>query len=361
MSQVPPRRRAAPPQPAVQALSAARTAAAELGAALPGTGLDTWAVQFTTAGGWPENLARAPLIIDTDVGGDPDDTLAVAAAARAVPELALVITCSETLPPRPGQRARLARLLLDLAGRPDVPVIEGAPGPDGDPYWLAGDLVPAAVPRQQADVTAAVRDVCAAARGPVRWAGMGPVSNLARLAAAQPGLLRRLRVTQMGGAITYRDPSRAEHNFRLDPAAVLTVLRAAAAGALPALELVTSDVTWTDRIEVTADSELYKTLGAAPAGSWAEIAAAHLDRWFTDWHPGSRQHDALALSAALDLPFVTSVPARVAAGEDGRMSRDGGSGSVPVQLSVSALYDPFMRWLTAVLDPAAPVPAPVRG
>ena len=95
-----------------------RAAAAALGAALPGTGLAGWAEQFSPRTGWPEDLRRAPLIIDTDIGGDPDDTLALAAAALTVPELALVITCDETGPPAPGQRARLARALLDLAGRP---------------------------------------------------------------------------------------------------------------------------------------------------------------------------------------------------------------------------------------------------
>lgn len=361
MSAAPGRSRSAAPPRAVRALRRDRQAAAELGAALPDTGLAGWAAQFGPAADWPEDLSRAPLIIDTDIGGDPDDTLAVAAAARMIPELALVITCAETGPPRPGQRAMLARHLLDLAGRPDVPVAEGATGPGGDPYWQAGEIVPAGAPRQPADVSAAVRKVCAAARGPVRWVGMGPMSNLARLASAEPRLFRRLRVTQMGGAVAYRDPDRGEHNFRLDPAAVQAVLRAAAGRTQPAIELVTSDVTWTPQIEVTAASSLYRMLAAAPAGSWAGLAAAHLDRWFTACHPGSRQHDALALTAALGLPFVTSAPARVTVDETGRMTR--AVGGAPVLLSVSARHAAFMRWLTAALDPARvlAVPAAARG
>jgi inosine-uridine nucleoside N-ribohydrolase len=347
-------RRAAPPSPAVRELHRERQAAADLGAALPGTGLAGWAENFGPATDWPENLSGTPVIIDTDIGGDPDDTLALAAAALTVPALRLVITCDETGTAEPGQRARFARHLLDLAGRHDVTVVEGASSSAGTRYWHAGGLVPASVPREPADVAAAVRQVCEAARGPVRWVGMGPLTNLARLAGAEPQLLSALRVTQMGGAVNYRDPTRAEHNFRLDPAAVRIVLEAAAAGRLPALELVTSDITWTEAIEVTAESRLYKLLAGAPAGSWAALATAHLDRWFTAGYPGSRQHDALTLTAALELPFVTAAPARVTADADGRMSLAvAGGGGAPVRLSVSARYAAFIEWLTAALDPEA--------
>jgi hypothetical protein len=79
------------------------------------------------AGGPPSDggvaaIARAPMIVDTDIGGDPDDTVALVVAARRVPELALVITSDEY----GGERARFLRYLLDLVGRPDVKVVAGS-------------------------------------------------------------------------------------------------------------------------------------------------------------------------------------------------------------------------------------------
>jgi hypothetical protein len=67
-------------------------------------------------------MSPTAVIIDTDIGGDPDDAIALVLAARRLPELALVVTCDEL----GGERARFARHLLDLLGRGDVPVVAGA-------------------------------------------------------------------------------------------------------------------------------------------------------------------------------------------------------------------------------------------
>ena len=60
------------------------------------------------------------VVLDTDIGGDPDDFVALVIAARLVPDL-LVVTADEA----GGLRAQLARRVLDLVGRSDVEVIEG--------------------------------------------------------------------------------------------------------------------------------------------------------------------------------------------------------------------------------------------
>ncbi|HEX3731733.1 MAG TPA: nucleoside hydrolase, partial [Mycobacteriales bacterium] len=141
-------------------------------------------------------LYHSPLIIDTDIGGDPDDAIAIAIAARSTPELALVVTSDEC----GGERARFARHYLDLLGRPEVPVVAGRQLADTR-YHVVDGLIPADVPPQPADVLAAVDHVTDSTDGPIRWCGIGPLSNLADVLAARPQLRERLRVTQMGGAI----------------------------------------------------------------------------------------------------------------------------------------------------------------
>ncbi|MCX4095432.1 nucleoside hydrolase [Nocardia sp. alder85J] len=301
-------------------------------------GFGSLADQLRSGGPPLPPLRDTPVIIDTDIGGDPDDAIAVTCAARGVPELALVLTADEN----GGERARFARHVLDLNGRGEVPVVAGADLGNTRYYCVEG-LVPGDVPAQPDDPVAAVLAVCAATDGPVRWVGMGPLTNLDRILRAAPELAARLVITQMGGAIAYRDPTRAEHNFRLDPAAACSVVERAAQ-----LFLLLSDTTFTPEIEIGPDHELYKRLGAIDAPPWARTLGIHLDRWFERFYPGSRQHDPLALTAALQLPFVDFARRPVALGDDARMRLDA-DGRV-VRVSTRADYAAFRTWLAQRLE-----------
>jgi inosine-uridine nucleoside N-ribohydrolase len=215
-------------------------------------------------------------------------------------------------------------------------------------------LFPDSTPAQPSDVLGAVARVATRVEGTLRWVGMGPMSNLAAVLRAQPELSGRLHVTQMGGALRYRDPERAEHNVRLDVAAAAAVLDRARDP-----RLVTSDVTFTPEMEIGAASPLYRQLaGPWHDQRWASLLRAHLDRWFERSHPGTMQHDALALSAAMELPFVHFSLTRVAFDEIGRLRED--PGGRQVFLSRRADYPAFMRWLAAQLDPVRDATSPER-
>jgi pyrimidine-specific ribonucleoside hydrolase len=280
----------------------------------------------------------APLIVDTDVGGDPDDAIALTVAARSVPELRLVVTTDE----HDGHRARFARHLLDLLGRPDVRVTAGA-DLGNTRYSCIDGLVPDSVPGQPADVLAAVDAVLAAASGPVRWVGIGPMTNLARYLSARPEYAGRLHITQMGGALAYRDPARAEHNVRLDPAAAIRVLTAS----LSHLALVPSDVTFTTATEITAESPIAKDLADPGAPAWAGLLTRHMRQWFDCFHPGTMQHDALTLAAALGHPSIDFAQVPVAIAADGRMGA--AADGIPLTLACRVRYDGFMWWLARQL------------
>lgn len=305
-------------------------------------GLGTHASQLRRAGSVQPSLAHAPMIIDTDVGGDPDDAVALAIAARRVPELALVITSDE----RDGARGRFARHLLDCLGRTDVPVVSGRQLADTR-YFCVDGLTPAEIPPQSTDVAGAVRSLGEVSNGPIRWVGIGPASNLSDLVTSHPGSAGRLVVTQMGGAIRYRTPERAEHNFRLDPDGAGNVL-----SSITSPHLVLSDVTFRPEIGVSTETHLYRRLAAHTACRWQALLKANFDRWFAAFHPTSMLHDPLTLSAALQLPYVDFSLERVAVGPDGRM-RLAEEGR-PVFVSRAAEYDVFMKWVEAGLGAGRP-------
>ncbi|WP_131785286.1 nucleoside hydrolase [Protofrankia symbiont of Coriaria ruscifolia] len=294
-------------------------------------GLGIHAELLRAGGPVPPSLTDRPIIVDTDIGGDPDDAVAVVVAALTVPELKLVVTTDEV----GGERARFARYLLDLCGRPDVAVVAGRQLREAA-YFTASGLVPDSVASTRTDVLRMVEAVCAAG-GLVRWVGMGPLSNLADVLDVRPHLAHTLVVTQMGGAVKYRDPSRAEHNIRLDPRAARDAL-----AVLSRPELVTSDVTFSAEIELDEQSGLYRWFASPEAPGWAQVLRAHFDQWFARYHPGSMQHDALTLSAALQLPFVDFYLRRIAFDSAGRMTVGDG---MEVFLSRKAEYGAFMCWL----------------
>ncbi|MFF0343054.1 nucleoside hydrolase [Kribbella sp. NPDC004875] len=286
----------------------------------------------------PPAIARAPMIIDTDAGGDPDDAVALVVAARTVPELALVVTSDEY----DGERARFVRWLLDLAGRPDVRVVAGSDVGNRRGF-VVGGMCPADVPRQDPDVVGVIEEVCAGIEGRIRWVGLGPLSNLAHVQREEPLLIPRFVVTQMGGAINYRDPSRAEHNFRVDPEAAIRMV--------PELGLwsptfVLSDVTFNPAMEITRESALYQRWGRPDAHPWERVLREHFDRWMAKYP--SMQHDSLTLAAAMLWPGVRFDRENVVLDDIARMSL--AADGTEISMSTSADYTAFMRWLTEALS-----------
>ncbi|MFF0452966.1 nucleoside hydrolase [Nocardia africana] len=212
----------------------------------------------------------------TDIGGDVDDAAALVSMAVTDPQLALVVTVDEY---PDGRRSKLARHLLDLLGRSDVRVVAGLSlGASG--YWAADGLFPADLDLPHVDLYDVMSELCEAGSKSVRCLSLGPLTDNARLLitdthrAAPLGLERLLRVTAMGGALQYRKPERAEHNWRMNPAAVQTVL-----AEVEHVALVLSDHTFVDEIAVSASSPIYRLLNSRPE-RWAQLLRAHYDQFF---------------------------------------------------------------------------------
>jgi len=286
------------------------------------------------------NLGTLPVILDTEIGGEPDDAMALVVAARELPELALVVTSDEL----GGQRARFARYLLDSAGRADVAVVAGHQLSANPPYFADG-LTPDWVGTPSGDVARAVAEVGARSGGVARWIGLGPLSNLAALLAAEPGLGRRLFVTQLTGTWTEVDQALPPRNFRLDPAAARQVL-----ASVPHLRLVRYALPGGQPAQLTARSPVIRQLtGAAPA--WAALLAAHCAQFFARYHPAVIPGGPLALAAALRLRFAPFGPARVAVNGAGGLTASPAGPQGNVLISRDVDYQALADWLCTRLQP----------
>ncbi|WP_280390711.1 nucleoside hydrolase [Nocardia brasiliensis] len=297
-------------------------------------------------------LTDREIVVDSDLGHDPDDLVAIALAAQVIPNLTL-LTSDET----GGRRAALGREYLAELGRSDVEVIEGIDLGGAERFVTA---TPAASPRtdQQKDdvvdtMVAQVARICERASSPIVWVGMGPMTNLAAVLTRLPHLAERFDVVQMGGWVaghqvgpyTYRDKSRASHNLRIDPPAAGVALRM-----LPEPRLVLSEVTNAPEIRLTPDWPIIRTFQQPSAPAWAQRLSQHLQAWF-DRKPGTWMHDPLTLAAALDLGFVHFCHEQVRIASDARLYPD--EHGCPVRMSHTADYPAFLEWMHEHLLAAA--------
>jgi inosine-uridine nucleoside N-ribohydrolase len=145
--------------------------------------------------------------LDTDLGGDPDDVCALAMLLGwPAVEIAGIST---TIDPG-GVRAGYVRHVLELAGRPDVPVAAGAevsltrrepahPATD-ERYWPPGLEPVRSPPGAALDLMRHSID-----RGATVVA-IGPQTNLALLEVARPGSLAGVPVVAMGGWVRAPEP-----------------------------------------------------------------------------------------------------------------------------------------------------------
>ena len=258
------------------------------------------------------------IVLDTDIGTDVDDALALA-LALASPEMELVAVT--TVSGDVGLRARIAARLLALAGRPDVPVHAGCAKPFASVGGFAAfghegqgilDDGPAAVAAEPA-VEALLRLFRPGAE--LELVAVGPLTNIAAALARDPGLARRIaRLTLMGGWIRGAAvdgkpllPS-VDYNLCSDSVASQRVLSAG----IPT-RLVPVDVT----VRVWLTEGDVEGLARAPAPPHRALARA-----VRIWAPIQRHlfaglgtplapdvmaflHDPLALACASDESFCT--------------------------------------------------------
>ena len=170
-----------------------------------------------------------PIIIDTDPGIDDAVAILLALASPELDVLGLVAVAGN-LPL--AATARNACSLVELAGRPDLPVHAGCPRAFGPRHTRAedhhgaaglGDLVlppPAVQPRPPHGVSWLIDTLRAAAPGSITLCALGPLTNIAVALVAAPEIAAAIaELVIMGGASYGRGnmTPAAEFNIFCDP------------------------------------------------------------------------------------------------------------------------------------------------
>jgi inosine-uridine nucleoside N-ribohydrolase len=179
-------------------------------------------------------LARAgkkiPVVFDTDIGGDIDDTWALTLLLKS-PEVDLKLVTTDS--GNDTYRARIAAKMLEVAGRTDVSVGIGfRPGDEkGRQSAWVGDYDLARYPGNvHPDGVDAIVQTIRTAPEPITLVAVGPVPNIAEALRRAPDIAARARFVGMHGSVRrgYNNSPQiaAEYNVKAAPEALQAVFAA---------------------------------------------------------------------------------------------------------------------------------------
>lgn len=150
---------------------------------------------------WAMNAAPIPVILDTDIGDDMDDTWALA-MLLGMPELdlKLVVTGYGNTP----ERTRLVAKILEQVGRTDVPVGTGVKTKD-EPMtvtkWMGDFDLSRYKGKVYPDGVQALIDTINAQKDTITVIAIGPVPNIQEALRRAPGIATKARIVCTGGRI----------------------------------------------------------------------------------------------------------------------------------------------------------------
>ncbi len=145
--------------------------------------------------------SRVPVILDTDIGDDIDDTWALALLLRS-PELDLKLVVTDQ--GKPEYRAKIVARLLEVAGRTDVgvglglPVVEGEGGQAG---WVKDYDLSKYPGRVYRDGVQALINTIMQTPEQVTLICIGPVPNIQAALDREPRIAQRARFVGMDGSL----------------------------------------------------------------------------------------------------------------------------------------------------------------
>lgn len=250
------------------------------------------------------------IVIDTDIGDDIDDALAIVLALKS-PELE--VAGLTTVYRNTGLRTKLALQLLKAYERPDIPVATGI----GSPLLTQTDA--GSIPCQWLDGYSDIESNCSqhavdflidqVSRDPkITIVAIGPLTNIACAVMKSPEVMRQAEIVLMGGMHSAFYP---EWNIVCDPEAAAIVFNSGLK-----LTMVGLDVTLKCRL-TQSDVDRIKLRGKSET--------AFLSRLLSQWMDSSKHlpilHDPLTIAYLSHPDLLEFQPKKVSVECKGEFTR----------------------------------------
>ena len=173
---------------------------------------------------------KIPVILDTDIGDDIDDTWALVLLLKS-PQFDLKLVATDY--GNTTYRAKVAAKILEVAGRTDVPVAIGLRGGEKEgpqAPWVRDYDLSRYPGKVHEDGVQAIIDAILGSPKPVTLISIGPVPNIRAALEREPKIAERARFVGMHGSVRRgyggKPTPDAEWNVRADPAACAKALGA---------------------------------------------------------------------------------------------------------------------------------------
>ena len=300
-----------------------------------------------------------PVILDTDIGDDIDDTWALALALKS-PELDVKLVVTDY--GNTEQRAKLVARVLELAGRTDIPIGIGIkenddPGPQAE--WVKGYDLAKYPGRVLKDGVQALIDTVMASPEPMTLIAVGPPPNLKAALEREPRLAGKLRLAGMYGSLRLgyggKPKPEPEWNVRANPAAARSLLSA------PWREAVLTPLDTCGRVQLSGERYARVRESSDPLlrglieayGIWCRNR---------DWcakdaafvaSKSSTLFDCVAVYLAISRDLVTTETMGVRVTDEGMTVPDPAARAATWATGWTSL-DGFEEWLTARLTAPSP-------
>lgn len=244
---------------------------------------------------------KIPVILDTDIGDDIDDTWALALLLGTPRvDLKLVVTATDNTP----EKTRLVAKILTQLGRTDVPIGTGVKQNDkkhNQEKWLGGFSLEQYKGTVHADGVQALIDTIKASPTTVTLCVLGPQTNIAEALRRDPSIAQKARIVSMFGSVYLgyggKKTRDAEYNVKRDVKAAQAVFAAAWPITIAPLDSCGLLVISGARYKAIADSQ----------ASLAKTVIENYDQWANrSKHPAgasSTLYDTMAAYLCFDEKF----------------------------------------------------------
>ncbi len=260
---------------------------------------------------------RKKVIIETDIGFDPDDIIALTMALKSSNIKIELIVASEE---KNGYRASIINELLNYFGV-NIPIVAG---PDTDNNFRIFKEKQMNVARNYINKMKQLLN-----KNHIYYVNLSSLTNLSHFIDFA-GVPDNMSLIQMGGS-----SFKKEHNFNLDFKSAHHVLSSGIK-----IKLITSEITNQQSLLIDNFSPFYQSLTNNPIHS---LIKDNIDYFLSNIYPAFMLHDPLTISTILNPAFI--------AFKKGNVNFNNGFNSYElnpkssIELSVNADYDSFMKYV----------------